>query len=160
MSFETGQIPWKRQTSNLSNNQPLQWFFCCTLWLEGNEGVFTSSSLPAISKGCWVMQYTNPIATEWMNSWKLNLPINTWEKCQTWKESSKGKKITHMLTDQAFISHLLTRNEMKVITSWEMVVYWSPSWGKEDVMRDTFLPSPCNSYVLGVVSKVSTWAEL
>lgn len=147
MSFETGQMLWKRQTSNLSNNQSLRYFFWCTLWLEGNEGVCTSSSLHAISKGCWVTQYTNPIATEWMNTWKLNLLINTCEKCQTWKESSKGKKITHMLTDQAFISHLLMRNEMKVITSWETVVYWFPSWGKEDVMHDTFLPSPYTSYV-------------
>lgn len=43
------------------------------------------------------------------------------------------EKIIRMLTDQAFIFHLLMRNEMKVITTWEMVVYWSPSRGKEDV---------------------------
>lgn len=78
--FETGQILWNRQTSNLIN-WSLHQFLWYMLWLEENEGVFISSSFHAILKECQVIKNRNAIATEWINTCKRNLPINTCNKC-------------------------------------------------------------------------------
>lgn len=86
--------------------------------------------------------------------------MNTCKKCHTWKESSKGKK-NYLHADRSGF-HIPSADE-----KWDKgdnflrdgcVLILFPRKGRCDTWY--FLPSPCTSYMLGVVRRVSTWAEL